>query len=230
MQSLQKQNQTVIDSNDNHYRRRLQALQGIDDLVEGLVARLERYGIMDSTYFIYTTDNGYHIGQHRLPPGKTCPIEEDINIPLIIRGPGVSKNATADIVTTHTDIAPTIFDLLGIEQRSDFDGQAIPTKMTQIQAARERAAWAEHVNVEFWSNRPYFEGEYAHDASGGGVNTYKALRVIGAGYNLYYSVWCTNEHELYVSAWVSGAGNRLTYSCSLLQDMNVSVVPFFKLS
>lgn len=187
----------MVDSNDNHYRRRLQALQGVDEIVEGLVNRLERYGIMDSTYFIYTSDNGYHIGQHRLPPGKTCPIEEDINVPLVIRGPGVPKNATTDIVTTHTDFTPTIFSLLGIEQRSDFDGQAIPTRMAHIQAAKENAAWAEHVNVEYWGSS-LSEGEYAHDASSK-ANTYKALRIIGAGYNLYYSVWCTNEHELYVS-------------------------------
>ena len=31
----------------------------------------------------------------------------------------------------------------------------------------------------------------------GSNNTYKALRIIGKNYNLFYSVWCTNEHELY---------------------------------
>lgn len=193
----------MIDSNDNHYRRRLQTLQGIDDIIDGLISRLESYGIMDNTYFIYTADNGYHIGQHRLQPGKSCPIEEDINVPLIIRGPGVSQNVTADIVTTHTDIAPTIFNLLGIEQRSDFDGQIIPVSMAGIQAANGSATWAEHVNVEFWGSGGD-EGEYGNVASYGVNNTYKALRIIGTGYNLYYSVWCTNEHELYVGAFTAG--------------------------
>ena len=76
------------------YRQRLRALQGVDEIVEGVIKRLEDHGILDSTYVIFSSDNGYHIGQHRLQPGKECGYEEDINIPLIIRGPGVPKNST----------------------------------------------------------------------------------------------------------------------------------------
>ena len=76
------------------------------------MTRLADYGILDNTYIIYSTDNGYHISQHRLNPGKECGFEEDINIPLIVRGPGVPVGE-ANVVTAHTDLAPTILKIAG---------------------------------------------------------------------------------------------------------------------
>ncbi|OQE29795.1 hypothetical protein PENSTE_c002G00438 [Penicillium steckii] len=97
-------NQSVIYYNDHYYRQRLRALQSVDEL-----------------------DNGFHISQHRLPPGKTCGFEEDIRVPFMIRGPGIPQNFIEKSVTTHVDIAPTIFQLAGIELRTDFDGTPMAT-------------------------------------------------------------------------------------------------------
>lgn len=134
----------MVDYNDYFYRSRLRALQGVDELVDNLVKRLEKSDKWDNTYIIYTSDNGFHIGQHRLPPGKTCGYEEDIRVPLFIRGPGISEGHVQDSVTTHIDLAPTIFDLAGIPPRSDFDGTAIPLT-SDFDGLRH-----EHVTVEFW--------------------------------------------------------------------------------
>ncbi|PBP23005.1 arylsulfatase [Diplocarpon rosae] len=191
--ALKQQNQTNVDYNDHFYRQRLRALQAVDELIDGLFERLEQHGIMDNTYIVYSSDNGFHIGQHRLQPGKSCGYEEDINVPLIVRGPGVAKNHTTSIVTTHTDLAPTFFDLLGIPQRDDFDGTAFPVTEAGIEIARTRRR--EHVNVEYWGFAGG-EGKYDHEILHEN-NTYKAIRILGPGYNLYYSIWCTNEHELY---------------------------------
>ena len=141
-------------------------------------------------------DNGYHIGQHRLQPGKECGFEEDINVPLIIRGPGVAKGLTTELVTTHTDLSPTIIKLVGEEPRPDFDGLAIPLHTDEIATAEAHPnTWHEHVNVEYWG-LAVGEGKF-----GGNTpifnNTYKGLRVYSPKYNLYYSVWCNNVHQLY---------------------------------
>lgn len=154
--------------------------------------RLEDYGILDNTYIIYTTDNGYHIGQHRLQPGKECGFEEDINIPLVIRGPNVPANTTTDIITSHTDLVPTIFELIGQQAKPEFDGAAIPVTQDKLDLAQSTRH--EHVNVEYWGFA-LTEGQYGQEIYWN--NTYKALRIVGDGYNLYYSVWCSNEHELY---------------------------------
>ncbi|KAL8846554.1 MAG: hypothetical protein Q9221_008361 [Calogaya cf. arnoldii] len=89
IRNMPKQNAENVQYNDLYYRRRLQALQAVDDLVKGTIQRLKQNGILDDTYIIYSTDNGFHIGHHRLQPSKHYPYEEDINIPLVIRGPNI---------------------------------------------------------------------------------------------------------------------------------------------
>jgi arylsulfatase A-like enzyme len=69
-------------------------------------------------------------------------------VPMIIRGPGIEEKATSDLVTSHTDLAPTILDLLGIKPRADFDGLAIPVKA--VQSLQAKSQWQEHVGVEYW--------------------------------------------------------------------------------
>ncbi|KAI1801373.1 putative arylsulfatase [Daldinia bambusicola] len=194
---LPRQNDTNVEYNDHFYRQRLRSLQAVDELVDGLFRRLEARGLLDSTYFVYSSDNGYHIGQHRLQPGKSCGYEEDVNVPLIVRGPGVAANYTTDtagFVTTHADLAPTFFELLGIEQRADFDGAPIPVTKEGIESVVRSGERRELAGIEYWGMAM---GEGIYNRNPLQHNTYKALRVSGPGYNLYYSVWCNNEHELY---------------------------------
>ncbi|KAH0428072.1 arylsulfatase [Colletotrichum camelliae] len=192
-----RQSDENVAFNDHFYRNRLRALQAVDELVDSVVSKLEDYGILDETYIFYTTDNGYHIGHHRLQPGKECGYEEDINIPLIIRGPQVPEGKVAEVVTTHQDLVPTIMGLARVPLRADFDGLAIPLTEDDFgDAAKTRH---EHVTVEYWgfaaSEGPW--GYFGRNESFVFNNTYKALRVVSNEYNLYYSVWCNNEHELY---------------------------------
>lgn len=208
VRKLAQHNGSAVEYLDHYYRQRLRALQAVDELVEKLIVQLEEAGVLDDTYVIFSSDNGYHIGQHRLPPGKECGYEEDIRVPLIIRGPGVPEGHIEDAVTTHIDLAPTILRMTGSETRPDFDGTPIPlgTESTvkmdhgeDVDASLELKRH-EHVAVEYW-------GVAIAEGEGGGFdgqgqlfllnNTYKAVRVIAQGYNLYYSVWCNNEHELY---------------------------------
>ncbi|KAL3476702.1 alkaline-phosphatase-like protein [Aspergillus californicus] len=197
IKNLPQQDESTIEYHDHFYRQRLRALQGVDELVDTLVTRLEASDKLDNTYIIYTSDNGYHIGQHRLPPGKTCGFEEDIRVPLLIRGPGIPKNQVEQAVTTHIDLAPTIFDLAQISLRKDFDGTPIPLPSSSDSVHPRH----EHVTVEYWG-LSYLEGEKGSLSNPDHTpyvlnNTYKSVRIIGEGYNLYYSVWCNNEHELY---------------------------------
>jgi arylsulfatase A-like enzyme len=140
---LPYRNQTVIDYNDHYYRQRLRALQGVDELVDNLITHLEKSGKIDNTFIIYTSDNGFHISQHRLPPGKTCGFDEDIRVPFMMRGPGIPENHVQNTVTTHIDIAPTLFQLAGLRPRSDFDGTPIPT-------SKATGDLHEHVAVKYW--------------------------------------------------------------------------------
>lgn len=120
-------------------------------MVDTLFARLKHHNLLETTYIVYSSDNGFHIGQHRLQPGKSCGYEEDINIPLIVRGPGVGEGKERRDVTTHTDLAPTFFELLGIELREDFDGVAIDFKEQKEEGEENRNdERKEFVGVEYW--------------------------------------------------------------------------------
>ncbi|KAI9704560.1 MAG: hypothetical protein M1820_005473 [Bogoriella megaspora] len=204
VRALPKLNDTLIEYHDEFQRSRLRALQSVDEMVEVLVKKLETRGLLENTYIFFTTDNGYHMSQHRLPPGKECPFETDIHIPLVVRGPGVPAGHEAGVISSHTDLAPTILKLAG-GSRNDLDGWPIPLDAESLSHPDS----GEHVNVEFWG-RAIPEGKYGKigDDTFPGVgagdkrfaahnNTYKALRVIGDSYSLSYVVWCTNEKEYY---------------------------------
>ncbi|KYK57012.1 arylsulfatase precursor [Drechmeria coniospora] len=181
---------------DKFYRKRLQSLQAVDDLVSDIMTKLEAHpDVLANTYLFYTSDNGYHIGQHRLPPGKTCNIEEDINIPFIARGPGIAAGKAVSFPSSHTDVVPTLFELAGIPLHDDFDGEPIPLT-TASQGSKKLKQ--EHINVEFWGHG-IVEGRVFSRATRliMDPNTYKTVRVVSDDYDLSYSVWCTNDHELY---------------------------------
>ena len=109
---------------DDEYRRRLASLQAIDDMVERLVAALEAAGQLDNTYVIYSSDNGFHMGQHGLPAGKNFPYEEDIRVPMVVRGPGVPVGARIDAMVLNNDFAPTFAAIAGIEPAAFVDGRS----------------------------------------------------------------------------------------------------------
>lgn len=87
---------------------------------------------------------------------------------------------------------PTLFSLAGIPLRDDFDGEPIPVTKEQLSCRGK----SEHVNIEFWGEY-LVEGNTFFGKSSLPNNTYKTVRVIGETYDLSYTVWCTNEHELY---------------------------------
>ncbi|KAG2164969.1 hypothetical protein VTO58DRAFT_107968 [Aureobasidium pullulans] len=214
IRALDQQNTTNVDWNDHFYRQRLRSLQAVDEMVDGLFERLKSHDLLDNTYIFYSSDNGFHIGQHRMQPGKSTGCEEDINIPLIVRGPNVPINETTRLVSSHTDIAATIFSIANIPLRDDFDGSPIPLTAPAIESAISKRR--EHVQVEYWG---FAGGEGIYDRRLHINNTFKGIRIFGEGYNLYYQIWCTNEHELYDMSKDPGQMNNL-----LSDDSRVDVV------
>jgi N-acetylglucosamine-6-sulfatase len=106
------------------YRRRIASLQAIDDMVGSIVAALGETGQLDNTYVIYTSDNGFHMGEHRLIAGKDTPYEEDIRVPMVMRGPGVSVGARVEALVVNIDLAPTFADIAGVEAPDFVDGRS----------------------------------------------------------------------------------------------------------
>jgi hypothetical protein len=70
----------------------------------------------------------------------------------------------------------------------------IPVHATNLAKAEQEGSMGELVNVEHWG-RLVPEGKYG--VTWKNHTTYKSLRVVGSGYDLAYTVWCTMDHELY---------------------------------
>jgi arylsulfatase A-like enzyme len=111
---------------DVEYRLRVQAMQAVDEAIAELIEVLEDTGELANTYVVFTSDNGYHMGQHRMLAGKGNPYEEDIHVPFIIRGPNVEAGTTLQgYITGNVDFAPTIAELAGVIPPEYVDGRSM---------------------------------------------------------------------------------------------------------
>ncbi len=107
------------------YRARLASLLAVDDLVERLVDALADTGQLESTVIVFTSDNGFLLGEHRIPEQKYYPYEESIRVPLVIRGGGFPAGATAAQPVSNIDLAPTIVALTGAQAGRVMDGRTL---------------------------------------------------------------------------------------------------------
>jgi arylsulfatase A-like enzyme len=55
---------------DRDFRKRVQSVQAVDKMIGELEAAVAAVGEQSNTYFVFSSDNGYHMGEHRLMPGK----------------------------------------------------------------------------------------------------------------------------------------------------------------
>lgn len=93
---------------DEMYARRWETLLSVDDLVESVVKQLDIIKELDNTYILYTSDNGFHLGQFSLAWDKRQLYEFDIRVPLLVRGPGIKKKLSISDPVILPDIAPTL--------------------------------------------------------------------------------------------------------------------------
>jgi arylsulfatase A-like enzyme len=133
---------------DALYRKRIQSLQAVDRSIGQLIATLKKNGQLANTYIVFTSDNGFHLGQHRLPQGKQTAYEEDIHVPLYVRGPGVPKGATRNLITGNVDYAPTFAALAGVTPPSFVDGRSFAPLLTKSPPAA--SAWRDAYLIEHW--------------------------------------------------------------------------------
>jgi N-acetylglucosamine-6-sulfatase len=106
------------------YRNRLRIMEGVDEMLEAVVSELQAQGELDNTYIFFSSDNGFHLGQHRYRQGKQTAYEEDIAVPMIVRGPGVPAGATRQQLVLNQDLAPTFADIADASVPNFVDGRS----------------------------------------------------------------------------------------------------------
>ena len=137
---------------DSEYQTRIESLQSVDEAVERIVNRLAALGQLENTYVIFTSDNGYHLGQHRLRNGKTQVYEEDIRVPLVVRGPRVPVATTRDHLVATIDFAPTLAKLAHVKPNHVVDGQSFDKLFHRN--PKSSAEWRKDFLVEVYRRNP----------------------------------------------------------------------------
>jgi N-acetylglucosamine-6-sulfatase len=123
------------------HRGRLGSLQAVDEAVGRLVATLRRAGELDETLILFTSDNGWTQGEHRVPDNKYVAYEESIRVPLIIRGPEVPAGQVIDPAAINVDLAATIVDAANARPGRRLDGiSLLPIAREPASAARRDVA------------------------------------------------------------------------------------------
>ena len=110
---------------DRDARARRSALLAVDDGVARIVKALRRRDELDETYIIFTSDNGYMQGEHRVRSGKMLPYDPSTRVPLIIRGPGIPDAQVSGELVANTDLAPTLLELAGAHAGKTVDGRSL---------------------------------------------------------------------------------------------------------
>lgn len=115
-----------FDEGDANYlfQKRAQSLQAVDELVAEVIALLEKINQLENTYIIFTSDNGFHMGEHGIPAGKGLAYEEDIRVPFLIRGPNITAGSQISQMTANIDLAPSIAELANVTVPNFIDGRS----------------------------------------------------------------------------------------------------------
>jgi len=123
---------------DRLWRQRAQSAESVADSVDSVLATLQATGRDKDTLVVITSDNGYHVGAHRLTKGKRTAFREDTVVPMIVIGPGVAPGARFSDMTATIDLAPTFTSILGAQSPAWVDGRSL---VDIIRTGERPASW-----------------------------------------------------------------------------------------
>jgi N-acetylglucosamine-6-sulfatase len=157
---------------DRDFRKRAQSVQAVDKMIGELQAAVAAIGEASNTYFVFSSDNGYHMGEFRLMPGKMTAYDTDIQVPLIVTGPGVPPGRKLADIVENIDLNPTFVGLGGAVTAANVDGRSlVPLLHGQQVTDWRKAALVEHHGPVRNVVDPDFPG-----IRSGNPTTYEALR------------------------------------------------------
>jgi N-acetylglucosamine-6-sulfatase len=108
-----------------YYQKALESLRAVDDGVQQIVSTLGAMHQLRNTYIIFTSDNGFFYGEHRLTGGKFLAYEPSTHLPFLIRGPGIKPGTSTGELAANIDIAPTILELAHAKADKSIDGRSL---------------------------------------------------------------------------------------------------------
>jgi N-acetylglucosamine-6-sulfatase len=167
-----------------YYRNRLRSVEYVDRQVARLVGALEGAGELGNTYVVFYSDNGYHLGHHRLPSqhqgGKATPYVEDVRFPIVVRGPGIDPGRTSEAMVQNVDLRPTFAAMAGSQAPDYVDGVSLLPEAQGTGTFPRQYAYSERLQSD---GGPTVEED-----------DWKAVYTPDAAYHYWFR---TGEEELY---------------------------------
>ncbi len=163
---------------DSRNQRALESLAEVDRQIARIVEELRAREELRNTYLVFTSDNGYLDGEHRIEFGKLLPYEPAARVPLLIRGPGIPAGETSDALAGNIDLAPTIAQVAGAKPTLSTDGNSLLSFARNPNRSSDRALLLESLVRD---RSTYYGYPYAAVRSG----------------HLLYVEYETGDEELY---------------------------------
>ncbi len=146
---------------DRDFRARAQSVQAVDRMIAALRAQLAALGVAQNTYFVFSSDNGLHMGERRLTPGKQTAWDHDVRVPLIVVGPGVPGGVNVSALAANVDLRPTFQELAGVRVGSLVEGRSLapflrgapPASWRAMTLVEHRGAYTEVADPDFQGAR-----------------------------------------------------------------------------
>ncbi|RZF33344.1 hypothetical protein LSTR_LSTR007689 [Laodelphax striatellus] len=209
----------LISKLDQFQEMRWETLLSVDDLVESLIEELDKKSLLKNTYVIFTSDNGFHLGQFGLPWDKRQMYETDIRVPLVVRGPNIPEKKLMRSAVVNVDIAGTILDMAGIPYDLEmFDGISfLPIANTSLPDTRFRSILIEYRGEGNGKDIDTQCSNLIADISVKGCHFEAACKCQDARNNTYNCVRKISEHDNFIYCEFDDSENFCEYY-SLAED------------
>jgi N-acetylglucosamine-6-sulfatase len=202
VQELPPLDQATIDDIDRRHRRRMESLLAVDDLVKNIVDTLSATGQLANTYIFFTSDNGYHLGEHRMEAGKMTAFEEDIRVPMFVRGPGIAAGSSTSLLTANVDHAVTFAEIGRATAPAFVDGRSLlpvllgqsPTNWRQVLLLEHKKDEPDEEAVKRGTREEPDPFDRFGVTVGSGVTPFSGLRTADG---FTYIEYINGEFELY---------------------------------
>ena len=202
---------------DKAFRMRAQSVLAVDKMIGDLQAAVAAAGQERNTYFIFSSDNGYHMGEHRMMPGKMTPYDTDIQVPLVMTGPGIAAGRNVGEIVENIDLCPTFAELAGTAPPAGVDGHSlVPLLRGQAVSDWRTAALVEHHNPRDDKDDPDAPAQRSGNPTG-----YEAIRLPNSLYVEYhdgsqeYHDLATDPDELHNTVSLLPADQRASLSATV---------------
>ncbi|WP_160161115.1 sulfatase [Actinomadura sp. K4S16] len=174
---------------DEGFRNRVRMVQSVDEMIGRIRTALKERGLDRDTYLVFGSDNGFHLGEHRLAGGKMTAFDTDIRVPYVVVGPAVPGGRRVREIAQNTDLAPTFQELAGVRPPATADGRSLAPFLR----GATPADWRESALVEHVKPPPSPLDPDRQDSAPGAPTTYNAIRTE----DMLYVEYTGGETEYY---------------------------------